>query len=331
MSQLTVYQRMRVYAQLKAHPAHKRIYFNVQHRAFFVDQVKFSGLTTSLSKCFYKDYNFSEAWQKRVRTPVKRLAGAHRTKASLRGSIIHKQVQKFCDVKGSYDTFKTTVRAIHPLTKTTIAYLLKEGIMSVDGHMKIFDPLLKIATEIDHVGIRAATGKLVIMELKTGFEGFMNVPTGQGKMHGILSNISNEAYWQWQLQLLMMTLMLVRCYGIDIDDIEPIILRVHDSGITTIYLHKDIKDLAPQIYDSLMLRHSNNQVQKAVVTSTTTKKKNNKRKEMDITINSNKEEESTKKIVSIKRRRIHPVVKSVKKATPLKKQAKKKSKPKNKK
>jgi len=248
------------------HPRHERCFFNKAAHKFYVDGKPWSGVHRPLKKCFFPYSNSELACNQRTHTESKETKKATRLKGSKRGSMIHHQLEAWieCENGKSKKSFASRIKKPHPFTIKVINACKEAGVKLLCAERIIFDEDLGIATSIDAVGVSIATGRLVLIELKTGFEGYAHVPQSggtksktnphPGKMAPPLQEWPDSASNQWELQNLVMNLIVQKWYGVAAQDLISVVLWAHDSGCGFRFISKAAEALANPIYSALMHR-----------------------------------------------------------------------------
>ena len=252
--------------QLVHHPRHKNIYWKGR---FNVNGHNIDGLTKPLERTFYSDYKFGLAYSLRDKKACRKLPrflrrfNRRNVRGTLRGTVFHMQMAKWAQCNGNMDLFAKKVKRPLSYTLKAIRCLQAAGIRPLAVKLKPYDEKLGIATEIDLLGIRERDGRIVVVEFKTGFNGFELISTG--KMKGPLTRWSNSPYYQFQLQLLTTCMMLVRNYGIRWRDLEPVIIHVNDTKTPRVYrLESETIRQRHVIYEALRTRDGRKPMNKEV-------------------------------------------------------------------
>jgi hypothetical protein len=199
----------------------------------------YSGLTKKLARVFYPDLeedpkkrskNGPEAERAKVKGPYYKPANMVRTCLLFgkeHGERVHAEMQYFtdCMVHGKgVDEFYRGVKDPDPCTLRFICCLDKKGWIPIVSELQIWDEDLRIATSIDLIALDLNTGKVILLELKTGYEGESYGPLpNDPKFPKPLDSVTNCPMFRHMLQLLVTDMILRKKYNVALD--EMYILR----------------------------------------------------------------------------------------------------------
>jgi hypothetical protein len=137
------------------------------------------------------------------------------------GSQVHKEIEIFVrefTKTQKFDSFYKYVKQPDPCTVRIIQKCLDENWYPIVSEFKIYDEDIKIATSCDLIVCDQKTLKLILIEIKTGYEDEMygKHPTDK-TFKRPFQKITNCPLFRHHFQLLSMQIMLQKKYKITVD------------------------------------------------------------------------------------------------------------------
>ncbi len=195
----------------------------------------YPGLTKRLHQTFYpeleedptkKRKDTPEGERTKVQSPFYQPSKLPRTCKLFgkdHGTQVHGELEKFTNyiINGQgKDKFFSDVSDPDPCTLRVLSYLESKKWIPILSEHKIWDEDLRLATSVDMIALDMRTGKVIMIELKTGYEGEIYGPTeNDPKFPAPLETITNCPLNRHMLQLLSMDLILKKKYGISLDEL----------------------------------------------------------------------------------------------------------------
>ena len=146
----------------------------------------------------------------------------------IKGSEVHEEIQDFIELDKNAFTKKHPI--IHEFTRRILLFISARGWIPFISEFKTFDEDLRIATSIDLVCLDVATGKLIFLEFKTGYEGYFDRYTGY--MRGALNKLTNSPSNQAHIQLITSVLITMKSHRISVDEFEMYVIRVDNTCLS---------------------------------------------------------------------------------------------------
>jgi hypothetical protein len=144
-------------------------------------KVKYTGLKPRIKEVYYPELEENPIKNKNKRKLEKNKPGPSNQKSECpsygidHGEAVHSQMEQFFHITGlkkkSVETFFDCVMDIDPCTKGFINFISMKKWSIVSSEYSIFDEDLKIATKIDMLVFDPVSIELILVELKTGYEG----------------------------------------------------------------------------------------------------------------------------------------------------------------
>jgi hypothetical protein len=179
-------------------------------------KIRLRGLRPTLKEYCWKDYEYDAKVVKATRKRLKIVGGTGARFGSAcedRGKRVHREVEIFTNMPDDYERL---VPEPHPYTVKFLRALTMHMYRPLYSEFKIFDEHAKIGTAIDLLCVDenpATEGRLVLVELKCGMDGYELV--GNGCMQGPMSVINNCPLNQAFLQVMYASIILEMNYGIE--------------------------------------------------------------------------------------------------------------------
>jgi hypothetical protein len=207
------------------------------------------GLLPSLKNCFWKDINYNNISIKISKTKKNTSKNYGRYFGSIIGTEIHKQLNDFL----LFDevNFLKLHYNLHPWAKKIFNLILKNNWLPIKSEFNIFDSKLNIGTSVDMICFCKNTGKIIAIEIKTGYQNYFEV--NYGKMNGCLRSILPFSFKNCAtLQLLTAMIMIVKNHDIDIERIEGHVILINDEELTSYQIcHNFFVNYGNLIYNNL--------------------------------------------------------------------------------
>lgn len=230
------------------------------------DKVKsIRGLTKILKGAFYPDYKPPSTRGRPTngrgrnnrnndirRASGKQVLAERASDTRIRGLTLGTQVHaEVCDWAQTQKV--SSWKQKHPMPNAyTVAVIRALNALQLEplaGEVAIFDESVPFATSIDLVCASAEGGKLVLVELKTGYEGYFT--EGNGHMtKQPLTRYKNSPLNQAMLQCLIAAIVLEKKYGFS-GCVSCIVLRVNVSGVECYQIPDFLVRRRASIYKSL--------------------------------------------------------------------------------
>lgn len=191
----------------------------------------YPGLTKKLKKIFYPQVNdqFPEAREHRHYKPKNKISHCL-TSGKVHGDIVHSQLDYYIKLFAknpnlSIDNVQFPNGPVDECTRRVIKELVNRNWAPITTEFLIFSEDIRIATAVDLLVRDLNNQKLILVELKTGYEGgqYASLPSDP-MFPAPFNNIANCPKTRHFLQVMTMCEMIKRTYGVKID--EAYILRI---------------------------------------------------------------------------------------------------------
>ena len=202
--------------------------------------LKGRGLTAVIKKNFFPDYVFVSGgayippteggvgWKKKKKKGANGMA---------RGRLVDNQVRLWIQGKPRNEKkFHLFSRAFIELTK-----MLK--LTPVGAQVVVREESCNLATLVDAVFVNSK-GKTVVVELKTGFEGYNETSTG--KMRGVFSYLTDCPANQHKVQLALTSAMFEKTFP-ELGKVEALVIRMTSKGAHVRGLSDQVSKTAREI------------------------------------------------------------------------------------
>lgn len=201
---------------------------------------KASGITKVLQRVYYPNYRYTGgAKGERGKGP----------KGMRRGTMVDVQVRQVVKALVKGEPFVKT-KTTHPLTVKFMSALEVLGLDPVATQTNVGDRGMRLATSVDLVARDQKTNSIVLVELKCGFNNYMDTATA--RMRHEMNMYPNSPRFQHQLQLAVTTELFVRTFGI-----KPktcYVLTANDNGVTYHELEERFRAAAPAVISRVVSR-----------------------------------------------------------------------------
>lgn len=195
------------------------------------------GITAVIKAKFFPDYAFRPSACNIA--PPKHV---HNSKNGMsRGRLVDGQIQKW--IKSRNDIIKKKPPTMHLFARAFVELTKKLKLTPIGTQIVVRDERCDIATLVDSVFINSK-GRVVIVELKTGFEGYND--TSNARMKGKFSYLSNAPANQHQLQLAFTRCMFEGTFP-EFGEVHALLIRMTDSGAHVRSLDRRVGETAKEI------------------------------------------------------------------------------------
>lgn len=219
-----------------------------------------SGLLPSLKRTFWNNYDYfsvigdiTKIAKKKGLSVSSSSGGFGKFTGNVRGSIIHEQLNDFIllDQKNFYKKYFD----LHPWGRDIINLILNNKWIPIVSEFDIFDSKLMIGTSVDMIAFDPKTGKIIAIEIKTGYKNHFEVE--KGKMTGCLKGVLGFSFHNCaMLQLVTAMIFIIKNHNIDYDNIEGCIVHVNDSQLDSYKIKPGfLMEYGKKIYDNLYKKY----------------------------------------------------------------------------
>lgn len=225
-----------------------------------------SGLLPKLKECFWPNYDYFKVigditkMAKKKGQPSSSSSNNSGLSGNLRGSIIHIQLNDFLllDKKNFYKKHFN----LHPWAKMIIDLILENYWIPICSEFNIFDAKLKIGTSVDMIAFDPKNGKIIALEIKTGYKNHFEIQ--KGTMSGCLRRVLPFSFHNCAvLQLLTSMIFIIKNHNIDSKKIEGHIIHINDTEVNSYKISQNfILDYGKKIYDGLIRKQKSNIIKK---------------------------------------------------------------------
>ena len=237
---------------------------------FHADQpIVYNGIHSLMNQAFFPDFELKKSYQlarkpagaKSDRPDPKKQRGAYLNWAKKKqapkrkagGTIVHSQMQHFVNRAGTGsgsgaewgDSLATVWPKEHPWFSQLKRELNSKQYLPVYSEYTLFDELIGYATNVDLLCFDQWENRLVVVEIKTGYE--HNFETPIGKIAGPFSAFFEDDRLSHQalVQALLPCITLHCFYGVLA---RPEVWHVCDTGVRTYTISTDL--VKPDIYET---------------------------------------------------------------------------------
>lgn len=145
----------------------------------------------------------------------------------IKGSQVHRELREFVTLDA--ERFARQHGALHPYSRRVLRVLVDEMRWHPFLPEKdIADELLGIGTSVDMILVDAQ-GRLVLIEVKTGYRDYFEQADGQ--MRGAVVALKNNVLNQATMQVAVAALILQRRYALPAEAMRLYVLRVDDAQV----------------------------------------------------------------------------------------------------
>jgi hypothetical protein len=134
------------------------------------------------------------------------------------GSLVHNEIELTAKlgIQAALQHFASVRGGAHRITRALLSYLAHENFELIDAEVCVFniDRTCRIGSAIDLVCLNLSTGKLALVELKTGGESYDTLSTGVITHPNLQQfQIQNNAVEHAKMQLIVYFYLFQKCYG----------------------------------------------------------------------------------------------------------------------
>jgi|SRR6056297_2371792 len=257
------------------HPRNKKVAFIKHTESFeYVDPctdhvVRAKGLTKIIKGAFFSNYepvyskettqmrkkrnkNYSRETQRKHgisgEEMLRRKVNNKRLKGFTLGNVVHDELCSWARSTNEKEWAEQN-KTLNTFTIEIMKVLKAMKIEPLYGEWPIFDEHVPYATSIDMIGISGrAKGKLVLIEIKTGYDGYFD--KGNAKMTRTpLKRVINSPQNQAFIQCLMAMLTLKHRYGIN--QVFGVVIRAGVNGVDIEPVPQPFIDKSDSVYNAL--------------------------------------------------------------------------------
>jgi len=179
--------------------------------------LKCRGITSVIKELYFPEYRFTYSDGGVIGAPPKK---KDTISGMARGRLVDRQVELW--IRGG----KVNRKKFHPFSRAFIALTERLCLKPVGAQVVVRDESCNIATLVDAVFLDPK-GRVVLVELKTGFEGYNETSTGL--MHGAFSYMTNCPANQHQVQLAFTQMMFQRTFP-EFGTVTALVVRMTSAG-----------------------------------------------------------------------------------------------------
>lgn len=230
----------------------------------------YSGLTHTLETCFYDGAYETPAQREKRRTAfggppslLKKRKSPCKVYGKEHGTLVHRQVEEFTNTlvgKLSMEHFEIRNKNPDPCFKKFARLCSLKGWVPVAAELAVFDAELGVATSIDAVVLDSNTAELVLVELKTSYEGTSySSHQSDAPMKAPLEFLKDCPLNRALLQLFFTSIIVEKNYRVTPD--KCVVVRIcPKQDILEVYTMPDwtknraVKD---SVYSAVLLRDKN--------------------------------------------------------------------------
>ena len=247
---------------LMYHERNKQVFFS--SGAYYMRDNKgklrvLSGLLPALRRCFWPKYDYFKVIgeiTKIAKSKGKSVQSGHtfgRFYGNIRGSAIHEQLNDFL-LLDKKNFFKKHCN-LHPWAREIVNLILDNKWIPIVSEFDVFDSKLIIGTSCDMICFDPRSGKIIAIEIKTGYKNHFEIE--RGKMGGCLKNVMPFSFHHCSvLQLATAMIFIIKNHNIDSSMIEGHIIQINDSETNTYKISQQfIIDYGKKIYDNLYRKY----------------------------------------------------------------------------
>jgi len=166
----------------------------------------------------------------------------------IKGEEVHEELQDFIELDKK--TFLKKHPVIHEFTKRILLFIRQQNWIPFISEFMVFDEDIRVGTAIDLVCLDIATGKVIFLEFKTGYEGYFDRYTSY--MRKSLSKLTNSPSNQAHIQLITSVLITMKSHRITVDEFEMYVIRVDNTCLSPHKVSNDyLSSKAKKIYSDI--------------------------------------------------------------------------------
>lgn len=139
---------------------------------------------------------------------------------------------------------KKLPKGMHPFSRGFIALTKRLRLRPIGAQVVVRCERCNIATMVDGVFLNAR-GRVVLVELKCGFEGYVDRSTGN--MRGVFASFSDAPKNQHQIQLAFTRCMFERTFP-ELGTVDGIVVRMTETGAHVRSVDPDVDRVARRVF-----------------------------------------------------------------------------------
>jgi len=265
-------------------PVFETLHYDTKRKSFLLDQQSLKGLHSAISDCFFPAYTFDRATlgpveetKTKTKSPGRRQTAA-KQRAQIRGlllgSRVDKQLQqvtaclvdyphlnvrdfllpKHAEVRDARLAVRHRIQTLRGTlnkhTREIIRVLSVRDLRPIQSQVVVCHEELRIGTAADLICRHNKTGRITILEIKTGYDGYYFHHT----THNMLSpftKMNDSPHNQHMIQLALTMSMYARVYGLKIQNLEAYVVRSYAGGVTVYPLEAWARTAIPAMHAAL--------------------------------------------------------------------------------
>jgi hypothetical protein len=235
-------------------------------------QTLYPGLTKKLKRVFYPEIE-ENPMKKNKQNSAQRKHAYYKASKQERscpkygkdhGKQVHQELELYTNMLSCGKKIKDFTKSVpipDPCTIRIITMCARKGWYPLVAEQMIWDEDMRVATAIDMIVTDVTTGKLILLELKTGYEGEEYGPhPSDGKFPEPLNDITNCPMFRHMLQVTSMLSILYRKYKVTIDDAYIVRAMSKERRVECISMPKwcRIKSYRDNVYDMMCIAENDN-------------------------------------------------------------------------
>ena len=154
---------------------------------------------------------------------------ADSVKGHERGTMVHQQMEHM--VKLDHDGLSAShEEGIHQWPIAFMRFMLERKWVPVASELLVYCPILGLATRIDCIAIEEGTGRLIIIEFKTGYAGIFNQLDNRTRWTvAELTLLPRSERGKAQAQALFGAMLLMRIFDMPPEAFDVCVLQIDDE------------------------------------------------------------------------------------------------------
>ncbi len=255
---------------LLSNPLNKKI-IHTNGAYYYIDRHNkyqiLAGLLPSLKKCFWPTANIKTIMKtpKKTKTKTKtqpkpKKGGFFKSRGrfygSIKGTSVHEELEDF--ILLDKKNFLKKHQGLHPWSKRILKHITE--VMNwtpLKSEFHVYDEALRIGTSIDMICVDNDTGKLILLEFKTGYKTYFE--NNDGYMDNSLCLMKNSPLNWATIQLVFSTIILMKQQEtrhasgrISLKDVEAYVIRIDDDTLDSYSIDNVfIKSMTKSLYQDM--------------------------------------------------------------------------------
>lgn len=289
------------------HPNRSLIEFDKKEKRFecpMLGGAAFQGITDKLRDTLWSDYQYGKGTRSSSEEYSLEISKAHLhsddlstgerisvrslSEGTIRGQLMHQELRKYVDKPAEYlnkakTREKRTGKKLYATVINGIGTLKKNKLVPLLAEVPVGDVNRHNATAIDALCVHTETGRLAIVEWKTGYTGCFEISNGTLNLpvehfrNGDNDRIPNSPRNQAQCQLAITVLFFERIFGITPG--YACVIHANDHGATLYPLRSDFYRSRQVLYDHVYDIHT---LQQCIGSSRRKRRHQEKKKSMKV-------------------------------------------------